>query len=157
MLGYKSDKGINGVYYDEYTGKVGLLKDIGFFRRLLFRYKPEFFTGERTQIAIGEIQSAIGKIKHLELLHNNLLNNIKIKYKEVSTYNGCKDVFDLRKSIINNECECEEELSNILIDLIDRLVEVDDEIFSLLLKIRKMKDNIEINIAIDNRSIYFKR
>lgn len=114
MLGYKSDKGINGIYYDEYTGKIGLLKDISFFKRLLFRYKPKFFAGDKIQIAIGEILSVTGKIKHLELLHDNLLNDIKVKSKDLSICNECKNVFDLRKSIINNECE--EELSKSLID-----------------------------------------
>ena len=37
MIGYKSDKGTNGIYYNEYTGEIGFLKDIGFFKRLLLR------------------------------------------------------------------------------------------------------------------------
>ena len=157
MIGYKSDKGTNGIYYNEYTGEIGLLKDIDFFRRLLFRYKPKFFAGDKIQIAIGEILSTTNKIKYLDLLHNNLLNNIKVKSKDLSTYNEFKNVSDLRKSIINNECECEEELSKELIDLIDKLIEVDNEIFSLLLKKGRVKTYIETVIAIDRGAIYFNR
>lgn len=157
MIGYKSDKGTNGIYYNEYTGEIGLLKDIGFFKRLLFRYKPKFFEDARTQIIIDEMMSVIFKIKYLKVLRNNLLDNIKGKSKELPIYNECKNLIVLRKSILSNKNKCGEELSNSLINLIDKLIKVDNEIFSLPLKIRKMKNNIEINIAIYNRAIYLDK